>query len=205
MDNTNKWTEEDLKINESATALGQKFGNEFGLHVQLYVGLTGKVMKHLLKIISSLDHLDFECFVLVVLSKGRKEALYDVRQSVIPIPTLLEFFSDEKCETLRGKPKLFLFNTIVDTSQAQPFCNREEELRQSLPNDSLLIFSTDTEAGSQSSLQSLLDNTEIDDMASINNIKAGVVNDEHTSSLVIASFKKRFNIYKIRSHCGLTE
>ena len=222
MDNTDKWKEvgEDSRVNQhcqaskqashyliekshTTTFLEQKFGEELGLHVQTYLGLTHKVLKCLLEAIASLDHRDYECFVLIVLSKGKDKVVYDVQSDAMPISSLLEYFNDRKCPSLAEKPKLFLFHTFTTTSPAD-LLNSEERVDSCLLDDSLVMFSNETETERRTLLlQSLLDIGHRD-MLHINTIKDNL-KEEHGTPLVKNTLNRNFNIYKIQVHYQSTE
>ena len=51
------------------------------------------------------DHSAYDCFVLWLMSHGRSGEVFGSDGNTVPIQTLNDMFS--KCETLRGKPKLF--------------------------------------------------------------------------------------------------
>lgn len=53
-----------------------------------------------------MDHKDADCLAIVVMTHGKSSELHAFDE-VYPDKMLWEFFTGEKCPTLRGKPKLF--------------------------------------------------------------------------------------------------
>lgn len=60
------------------------------------------------------DHASLECFVMVIMSRGDGERLYGVDGYKIDIDTIISMFDSEHCSYLRGKPKVFIFQTCSD-------------------------------------------------------------------------------------------
>ena len=53
------------------------------------------------------DHSAYDCFVLCLMSHGKEGAFYCADGEIILLETVTDFFSNSKCTTLKGKPKLF--------------------------------------------------------------------------------------------------
>ena len=53
------------------------------------------------------DHSAYDCFVLCLMSHGQEGMFYGADGETVPLETVCDFFSNSKCRTLRGKPKLF--------------------------------------------------------------------------------------------------
>ena len=56
--------------------------------------------------ISLEDHSAYNCFVLWLLSHGKDGHIYGADGETVPIESVRDFFSNARCPTLRGKPKL---------------------------------------------------------------------------------------------------
>ena len=56
--------------------------------------------------VSQDDHRSYDCFVLWLMSHGQEGQFYGADGETVPIETVRDFFSNAKCQTLRGKPKL---------------------------------------------------------------------------------------------------
>lgn len=53
------------------------------------------------------DHSAYDCFVLCLMSHGKEGEFYCADGETILLETVTDFFSNSKCTTLKGKPKLF--------------------------------------------------------------------------------------------------
>lgn len=56
--------------------------------------------------VSREDHSGYDCFVLWLMSHGLDGRFYGADGQTVPIETIRDYFSNVKCSTLRGKPKL---------------------------------------------------------------------------------------------------
>ncbi len=87
------------------------------MHVQTYLNLSRKAMKQLFNALSQSDHGLLNCLVVIVLSHGKRvKGVYDTHRKLMTPESICSYFSDINCETLKTTPKLFLFETVVDTS-----------------------------------------------------------------------------------------
>lgn len=53
------------------------------------------------------NHSLYDCFVLCLMSHGKEGAFYCADGEVVLMETISDFFSNSRCGTLRGKPKVF--------------------------------------------------------------------------------------------------
>ena len=60
----------------------------------------------LLDEVAHYDHKDYDCFVLWLMSHGQEGQFYAADGHTIPIDTVRDLFSNAKCSTLKGKPKI---------------------------------------------------------------------------------------------------
>lgn len=86
------------------------FSSQLGFHVQVYSNLTRKGIKHLVKIITKIDHSDLNCLVVIFLARGKYKKL---EYSDILTPF----------ESLTDIPKLFFFETKLNEKGYASFYN----------------------------------------------------------------------------------
>ncbi|CAL1542391.1 unnamed protein product [Lymnaea stagnalis] len=71
--------------------------------------------------VSRLDHSESSCFVCVVLTHGERDFVYGIDEE-LPLSELFEPFTDDRCKTLVGKPRLFFIQAcrghLVDSGVA---------------------------------------------------------------------------------------
>ncbi|XP_059174909.1 caspase-3-like isoform X2 [Physella acuta] len=108
-----------------AVALHEAFKG-LGFEVLDYDNLTGREMMTVLKYASvKYDHVRADCFACAVLSHGdqtwidkeyarmrvkeRQDLLFGVDGVSVPTRLVLEWFNDDNCPGLQGKPRLFFF------------------------------------------------------------------------------------------------
>lgn len=60
----------------------------------------------LLDEISLYDHKGYDCFVLWLMSHGQEGQFYGADGETVPIDTVRNFFTNARCPTLKGKPKI---------------------------------------------------------------------------------------------------
>ena len=97
-----------LGTNEDAENL-QKLFTWLGFDTKLpYKDLTGKEMGQTLEDVARMDHSNYDCLMVAVLSHGKAGDIVNGKSGSISIKNILEVFSDQKCPTLAGKPKIFI-------------------------------------------------------------------------------------------------
>lgn len=88
------------------------FGDVFGFHVQYYTQLTASAIKRLLNFVSQVDHSKFTGLVIVTLCRGYGDAIYcaefEKTKEKISLNEIAQYFSDENCPDLIGKPVILL-------------------------------------------------------------------------------------------------
>ncbi|OQV19016.1 putative Caspase-3 [Hypsibius exemplaris] len=134
-----KGTDEDAKALSGALKL-------LGFEVLQYDNLTVHNMAEAMKYFASLNHSDVDCFLTAVLTHGDEGVLFGT-DGKMSIDRLLLPFKGNKCLTLAGKPKIFIFQACrgdkldrgVDLVQAD-----DESGVYRLPSeaDFLLAYST---------------------------------------------------------------
>ena len=85
---------------------------EFEVHV--YNDLDFEGVSQVLRSLSQEDHTDADCMVFAVLSHGDSKTLYAHDTSYLR-SVLWGYFTDEKCPTLAGKPKIFFIQACQGT------------------------------------------------------------------------------------------
>lgn len=73
-----------------------------------YKDLTGNEMRQTLEEVADMDHSNYDCLMVAILSHGVKGDVVSGRVGNISIKQIIEVFSDQKCPTLAGKPKIFI-------------------------------------------------------------------------------------------------
>ena len=97
-----------LGTNKDAENL-QKLFTWLGFDTKLpYKDLTGKEMGQTLEDVARMDHSNYDCLMVAILSHGKARDIVSGKSGSISIKNILEVFSDQKCPTLAGKPKIFI-------------------------------------------------------------------------------------------------
>ncbi|NXE07254.1 CASPA protein, partial [Lophotis ruficrista] len=79
-----------------------------GLDVKTYTNLTSQEIKDLMRSWQhSQDHKDRDCFICCILSHGESGAIYGKDEELVPIRTIMSYFTARRCPQLAEKPKLF--------------------------------------------------------------------------------------------------
>ncbi|KAM6070911.1 PREDICTED: caspase-10 [Chlamydotis macqueenii] len=79
-----------------------------GLDVRTYTDLTSQEIKDLMRTWQhSQDHKDRDCFICCILSHGESGAIYGKDEELVPIRTIMSYFTARRCPQLAEKPKLF--------------------------------------------------------------------------------------------------
>ncbi|XP_035676235.1 caspase-3-like [Branchiostoma floridae] len=81
---------------------------DMDFEVRVYTDLTCRQMRRVLKKVAEEDHRDSDCLLVSIMSHGYKgEQVYGV-DGLVNIDRLSTYFKGENCQTLIGKPKLFV-------------------------------------------------------------------------------------------------
>ena len=92
--------------------------------VECFSNLSMKGMKQLMKAVSRVDHSNLNCLMVITLSQGEKEkGIYDTHGKRIPVEDITKHFSDAMCPSLKRKPKIFFFETILNNATLVSTCN----------------------------------------------------------------------------------
>ncbi|CAH1795558.1 unnamed protein product [Owenia fusiformis] len=94
-----------MGTDRDADALEVRF-YALGFEVVRYNSITATLMVSVLNKAGKMNHSDADCFACVILSHGEEGVVYGT-DGVVPIEKLTEPFKGNKCESLRGKPKMF--------------------------------------------------------------------------------------------------
>ncbi|XP_070545004.1 caspase-3-like [Ptychodera flava] len=85
-----------------------------GFNVKTSDNLKVREMHEKLQKLSSKDHSDSDCVVVAILSHGDDGIIYGT-DGTTRVEELTEYFSEENCKTLVGKPKLFFLQACRGT------------------------------------------------------------------------------------------
>lgn len=102
---------------QDATSLDVLF-KQLHFQTKQHSNLTLKNLSSVLEGERTRDHASLECFVMVIMSRGDGERLYGVDGYKIDIDTIISMFDSEHCSYLRGKPKVFIFQTCSDAPKS---------------------------------------------------------------------------------------
>nr|6PPM_A Chain A, Ancestral Caspase-6 Large Subunit [Homo sapiens]6PPM_C Chain C, Ancestral Caspase-6 Large Subunit [Homo sapiens]6PPM_G Chain G, Ancestral Caspase-6 Large Subunit [Homo sapiens]6PPM_J Chain J, Ancestral Caspase-6 Large Subunit [Homo sapiens] len=80
---------------------------ELGFEVKAYNDLSAEEVLEKIQEASTADHSDADCFVCVFLSHGEDGHVY-ANDAKIEIQELTNLFKGDKCQSLVGKPKIFI-------------------------------------------------------------------------------------------------
>ena len=92
---------------KDATALQQLF-THLGFYTNRYNDLTGNQFRHVFNDASAIDHNNFDCLMVAILTHGSKGRLYSTDGELIPVEDITKLFNSYRCPSLVGKPKIFL-------------------------------------------------------------------------------------------------
>lgn len=114
---------------QDATSLDVLF-KQLHFQTKQHSNLTLKNLSSVLEGERTRDHTSLECFVMVIMSRGDGERLYGVDGYKIDIDTIISMFDCEHCSYLRGKPKIFIFQTCSDAPKS---CTDEFQKKSKTP------------------------------------------------------------------------
>lgn len=119
----------------------------------------GERIKKVLDDVSNENHSACDCFVLWLMSHGREGQFYGSDGEIVLIETVRDFFSNARCPTLKGKPKLLFIQACrgdqkeVGVEADSPYGSNQRpttnfvsnlNFRESMPDhaDILMAYST---------------------------------------------------------------
>ena len=79
-----------------------------GFYTNRYDNLNGSQMHQKMKDVSKLDHSDFDCLVVAILTHGVSGQLYSTDGILINVDDFTKNFDGNHCPSLIGKPKVFI-------------------------------------------------------------------------------------------------
>ncbi|KAJ6665268.1 hypothetical protein lerEdw1_004317 [Lerista edwardsae] len=93
-----------------------------GLEVKIYDDQTSTEMREIMQKWQSFESWkDSDCFVVFILSHGQSGQVYGTDGVLIPIRTILSYFSAKRCPLLAQKPKLFFIQACQGEKIQQAF------------------------------------------------------------------------------------
>lgn len=85
----------------------QKLFEDLHFKVDVHTDLNSSTLENLFLTTHLIDHSDYDAFVCCILTHGKLGVVYTSDGKAVEILSLVDFFSDRQCSSLKGKPKLF--------------------------------------------------------------------------------------------------
>ncbi|XP_055972797.1 caspase-6-like [Sorex fumeus] len=92
---------------------------ELGFQVKCYDNLRAEEVLLKMHDASTASHVDADCFLCVFLSHGEGNHVY-AYDAKVEIATLTDFFKGDKCQSLVGKPKIFIIQACRGDKHDEP-------------------------------------------------------------------------------------
>ena len=90
--------------------------------------------------ISYEDHSNYDCFVLCLMSHGLEGFVYGADGEKVLLETVRGFFSNSRCSTLKGKPKLF----VIQANRNNGVVNGDPQI---IPDEADMLMAYSTVSG----------------------------------------------------------
>ena len=134
--------------------------DDFNFRHKVVDNQTGSQMLELLSGTAEKDFSKYDCFVCVILSHGKKDAIYGTDEDVIKIEALTSLFRRNECPSLEGKPKIFLIQACRGSQRDRVPVESDSDpvplSSSSLPADADFLICFASAPGHQSYRQPLL-------------------------------------------------
>ncbi|CAL1529197.1 unnamed protein product [Lymnaea stagnalis] len=101
---------------EKDTTFLQQIFNHYGFEIRTFCNMKSKELLSGLLRISREDHSENDCFAMAISThgmesygcgtNGTREDVIETQDELIPVRFLLKLFTDDKCPSLQGKPRL---------------------------------------------------------------------------------------------------
>ena len=112
LENTQKEEEKEQLVNrlgsEKDIEMLEKLFGALDFKVKIERNLKREEIFKVLDNISDEDHSNYDCFVLCLMSHGSEGFVYGADGERVLLETVRNLFSNSRCSTLNGKPKLFV-------------------------------------------------------------------------------------------------
>ncbi|XP_055972833.1 caspase-6-like [Sorex fumeus] len=106
---------------------------ELGFEVKCYNNLRAEEVLLTMYEASTISHVDADCFLCVFLSHGEGNHIY-AYDAKVEIPMLTDFFKGDKCQSLVGKPKIFIIQACRGDKYDVPVQPKDEVDATRLPD-----------------------------------------------------------------------
>ncbi|XP_061189606.1 caspase-6-like [Saccostrea echinata] len=123
---------------QDATSLDLLF-KQLYFKTKQHSNLTLKELSAVLEKERTCDHASLECYVMVVMSRGDGDHIYGVNGYKINIDTIISMYDDEHCSSLRGIPKIFIFQACDDAKSKSV-----HEMKKNTENLTSMVSSSTT-------------------------------------------------------------
>ena len=134
--------------------------DDFNFRHKVVDNQTGSQMLELLRGTAEKDFSKYDCFVCVILSHGKKDAIYGTDEDAIKIEALTSLFRRNECPSLEGKPKIFLIQACRGSQRDRVPVESDSDpiplSSSSLPADADFLICFASAPGHQSYRQPLL-------------------------------------------------
>uniref|UniRef100_A0A8B9SA49 Caspase-6 n=2 Tax=Apteryx TaxID=8821 RepID=A0A8B9SA49_APTOW len=97
---------------------------DLGFEVRCFDDLKAEHMLEKIYDASAEDHSDADCFVCVILSHGENDHVY-AHDAQIKIETITSMFRGDRCQSLVGKPKIFIIQACRGDKHDDPVVARD--------------------------------------------------------------------------------
>ena len=155
LENTQKEEEKEQLVNrlgsEKDIEMLEKLFGALDFKVKIERNLKREEIFKVLDNISDEDHSNYDCFVLCLMSHGSEGFVYGADGERVLLETVRNLFSNSRCSTLNGKPKLFVIQASrgndIDKGAVKagnPVTEGDISIPQIIPDqaDMLMAYST---------------------------------------------------------------
>ncbi|KAL7877067.1 hypothetical protein SRHO_G00037180 [Serrasalmus rhombeus] len=138
----------DLKLNlnqrrgtaKDKASLTERF-QELGFKVKAYDDIKKKKMLCILRKAAEANHTDADCFVCVFLSHGDDGHVF-ARDNTVDIKEITALFKGNRCRSLVGKPKIFIFQACrgkVHENAVTPLARGDSEMSSEVVEEAAIL------------------------------------------------------------------
>ncbi|XP_072533194.1 caspase-6-like [Salminus brasiliensis] len=115
---------------------------ELGFEVESYDDSEEKDMMDKIRQAAEADHSDADCFVCVFLSHGNEGQIY-AHDKPVNIKEMIALFRGDKCKSLVGKPKIFIFQACrgeIEEDAVTGMAGDDDETSIEMEEEAAMIY-----------------------------------------------------------------